>query len=311
MKKLFLLISFINILITSISFASTEMLSRKYTSSEAFSRMIQLKEQGKIPAYVVERGTYKYVEGNNSVRVTGKNVFMRSQPQRNARIINKISYSDLEYLGEWTHPTNGERWFCVRKNAYSEIGWIYGQYVNYIKENVTKVNHRHVNNSKVDEAIKREFITNNININWNYVFYGITIFIAVYLIISHILEWEFNIENFFTFLFYAIIGVVIAILIYIILKFIWEEIVLPILGGLLLFFGLAGGGGSGGYVNNNGSSSKDCCEYPNREYCRTCPLIDFSKESYDFSGYYWCRDHCAYVDPNEGPEYNSKNLKYR
>ena len=278
-----------------------------YSSSEAFSRMLQLKEQGKIPAYVVERGTYKYVEGNDAVRVTGKNVFMRSQPQRNARIINKLSYTNLEYLGEWTHPTNGERWVCVRKG---EVGWVYGQYVDYVKENATKVNQKHTNNSKVDEAIKRKLITNNININWSYVFYGIIILSIAYVITSHILEWEFNIENFFAFLFYVIVAVAIVIFAYIILKFIWEEIVLPILGCILLFFGLAGGGGSGGHVNNNGASSRGCCEYPNREYCKTCPLIDFSKESGYFSGYYWCRDHCAYVNPNDDAEYNATNLKY-
>jgi len=129
MKKILLASVYIFLLLYRTAFAT-------HSSSEAFSRMLQLKEQGKIPGYVVERGKYKYITGNNVAHVKGKNVFMRSQPQKKSRIINKLSYTDLEYLGEWTHPNNGERWVCVRKN--DEIGWIYGQYIELLEANNTK-----------------------------------------------------------------------------------------------------------------------------------------------------------------------------
>ena len=102
------------------------------SSTEALSMMQHLQEQGKVPAYVLEQGTYKYTEGIRTAHVKGKNVFMRSQPLKNARIIARLTHADLEYLGEWKHPKNGERWVCVRRN--SEIGWIYGQYVDTVKK---------------------------------------------------------------------------------------------------------------------------------------------------------------------------------
>lgn len=100
-----------------------------YTSNEALLRMKQFAKSGKIPTYVIEQGTYKYIEGYSAVRIKGRNVFMRSQPQKRARIITKISNVELDYLGEWTHPKNGEKWFCVKKKTSDEIGWIYGQYI--------------------------------------------------------------------------------------------------------------------------------------------------------------------------------------
>ena len=70
------------------------------SSLDAFSRILQLREQGKIPAYVVERGTYKYFDNIRAAYVNGRNVFMRSQPQKVARIITKLSNVELDYLGE-------------------------------------------------------------------------------------------------------------------------------------------------------------------------------------------------------------------
>ena len=105
-----------------------------YTNSEAFSRMQQLAKEGKVPLHVIEQGKYKYVEGTRAARVTGKNVFMRSQPSRTARIITKLNDVELNYLGEWTHPKNGERWVCVRKYASIDVGWVYGKYIELLKE---------------------------------------------------------------------------------------------------------------------------------------------------------------------------------
>ena len=277
------------------------------SSTEALSMMQHLQEQGKVPAYVLEQGTYKYTEGIRTAHVKGKNVFMRSQPLKNARIIARLTHADLEYLGEWKHPKNGERWVCVRRN--SEIGWIYGQYVDTVKkDSITN------NKSTRTQSDNEHDSENNHSVNWGYFLLGVLILGVAYVITSYLLEWDVNIENFLTFLFYAfltIIGVVaVCTLAYIILKFVWEKIILPILAGIFLLFGLAGGGGTGSGGSSNGTSKRDCCEYPNREYCRTCPLIDFSKESSYFSGYYWCRDHCAYVDPDYDAEYNSENLKH-
>ena len=61
------------------------------SSTEALSMMQQLQEQGKVPAYVLEQGTYKYVAEIRTVHVKGKNVFMRSQPLKNARIITIVT----------------------------------------------------------------------------------------------------------------------------------------------------------------------------------------------------------------------------
>ena len=131
MKRIYLIVVYIVLIPFSTAFAT-------YTNNEAFSKMLKLKEQGKIPAYVVERGTYKYVQDNSVAYVNGKNVFMRSQPQKDARVITKLSNTDLEYLGEWTHPKNGEKWICVREKESNEIGWIYGKYIKLLKATSTK-----------------------------------------------------------------------------------------------------------------------------------------------------------------------------
>ena len=191
------------------------------SSTEAISIMQQLQEQGKVPAYVLEQGKYKYLEGIRTVHVKGKNVFMRSQPLKNARIITKLTHVDLEYLGEWRHPKSGERWVCVRRN--SEVGWIYGKYINFVKENtVNKKSARtHSDNEHYNEN------SHNVIINWSYLFWGVLILGIAYVITSYVLEWEFNIGNFFTFLFYAFLTIVVIIFAYFILKFIWEKIILP------------------------------------------------------------------------------------
>ena len=92
--------------------------------------MQKMVEQKKVQSYILERGQYRYVEGNNAAYVFGENVFMRSQPNTDANIITKLNTKTttyLTYLGEWKHPKYGERWVCVR-NSSGKIGWIFGKY---------------------------------------------------------------------------------------------------------------------------------------------------------------------------------------
>ena len=53
----------------------------KYNSKEARSRIQNLIDQKKIPAYILKRGVYKYTEGHNAAYANEENVFMRSQPK--------------------------------------------------------------------------------------------------------------------------------------------------------------------------------------------------------------------------------------
>ena len=238
MKSLHLIFS--SLIVTLIVLFLSEV-AYAISSTEALSMMQRLQEQGKVPAYVLEQGTYKFTEGVHTAHVKGKNVFMRSQPLKNARIITKLTHVDLDYLGEWEHPKNGERWICVRRNG--EIGWIYGRYVDIVKDSITnnKSTRKQSDNKHDNEN------NHNVNINWGYILLGVLILGIAYVITSYVLEWDINIENFFIFLFYAfltIIGViVVCTLAYVILKFIWEKIILPILAGIFLLFALTGGGG--------------------------------------------------------------------
>ena len=145
MKKLYLK----SAIIASMLMALSEIAYSATSSTEAFSKMQRLKEQGKVPAYVLEQGAYKYVEGVHTAHVQGKNVRMRSQPLNNARVITQLTYVDLEYLGEWTHPKNGEKWICVKRKTSDEIGWIYAQYIELLKENTPK-------NTKIQTTSKKD-----------------------------------------------------------------------------------------------------------------------------------------------------------
>ena len=275
MKKVCLIIVvimlFLFVLLLDVAFAT-------YTSSEAYSRILKLKEQGKIPAYVVEQGTYKYVEGNSVVRVKGNNVNMRSQPKVDSRRITRWSINtELEYLGEWTHPRNGERWVCVRKNVSSEIGWILGRYIRYVKESniatTKEAKHIQVSKSVENSSILSENgidDEHNRDMNFGLCFLGVIVLGVAYVITSDVLGWEFSIGNFFVFLIHAFFVVVVVIVVcvvaYVILKFVWEEIILPILAVIFLFFGLLGGRGCG---------KTECPFYPrhNCMQCNSCPYV--------------------------------------
>lgn len=301
----------------------------KHSQEEIITELQSFAKEGKIPSYFFDkRGQYMYVENNNLMYLVGTNIRLRSQPNTQAKIITTLNTETtdyLTYLGEWKNP-KGERWVLainsLNNHNSGELGWIYGKYVilvpnTKIQSMITRYKNPADNTNVEPRTIPpSQDITNDDSINWGYVFWGILALGIAYVVTSHVLEWEFNIENFCAFLAYAFCTIAVIVIVcavaYVILKFIWEKIILPILAGLFLLFGLIGGGDSGSnYSGNNETSNKSaCCEYPNREYCRTCPLIDFSKESEYFSGYYWCRDHRAYVDPDYDAEYNSENLKY-
>ena len=225
MGKIYLVIAYLILTLSENAFA--------YTSSEAFSRMLRLKEQGKIPAYVVERGTYKYIEGNIVAQVKGKNVFMRSQPQKNARIITKLSNTDLEYLGEWTHPKNSERWVCVKTKG--EIGWIYGQYIQLVTATASSAAHTTSNkNAGIKTRSDNKSSTNDnfiININWKYIFWLAVIIVVISAIaaLGEIGKDKY-IKVFFRCLFefikLIIFLTIIGFIAYFIIKLVWKEIIL-------------------------------------------------------------------------------------
>lgn len=277
MKKICLTIVVIALLLAGLLLNNTALAaSTSYTSNEAYSRILKLKEQGRIPAYVVEKGKYKYIEGTRAARVKGANVNMRSQPKIESRRITRFNVNtELEYLGEWTHPKNGERWVCVRKNASSEVGWIFGKYIEYVKDNNSAQRNQASNSNNLAKPLsdtKTGEISDDkhdYNINWGYVVWGIIILCVAYVITSNVLEWEFSIVNFFEFLIYAIftiaVGYVVCVIGYAILEFVWYKIIIPILVGLFLLVCFIGSCIS--------CSKTECPFYPqhNCVQCKTCP----------------------------------------
>ena len=302
MKKLFLIILFTNLILVKMSFAFTEMTPRtleqniqranqnnkqakqqiitlweqqlskidtkEYTANEALSRMQKMIEQKKVQSYILERGQYRYVEGNNTAYVVGENVFMRSQPNTDANIITKLNTKTttyLTYLGEWKHPKSGERWVCVRNSA-GKIGWIFGKYVQLvpnatfnnivalIKGKPTLVATANTNNS-INNSVKTakniqdiqgikgiNLISTENHLNKTLKRYGVYAFIAwlvALLIIFHILNWKFNLYNILQFVFWTVIVIAAGTVAWLILYyFIWKEIVLPILKGIAIILGL-------------------------------------------------------------------------
>ena len=91
---------------------ATTVASKAIKSNPDFDRADMLVAQGKIPMYVRDKGIFVYNSKMKMVRVTGKNVRLRSQPNVNANVIDRSNYGwwgSIEYLGEWTHP-NGDKW---------------------------------------------------------------------------------------------------------------------------------------------------------------------------------------------------------
>ena len=91
---------------------ATTVASKAIKSDPNFDRADMLVAQGKIPMYVRDKGKFVYNPQMKMVRVMGKNVRLRSQPNVKANVIDRSNYGEwgtIEYLGEWTHPS-GEKW---------------------------------------------------------------------------------------------------------------------------------------------------------------------------------------------------------
>ena len=123
---------------------------KPYTQESALADMKAMTKNGKLPAYIAEKGTYKYTSGINAV-IPSENVRLRSQPSTSARVITTIkagytkgkSYIPPEisdYLGEWTSPKS-EKWVLVNyrpsltsKADEKKLGWIHGDYAVFVTD---------------------------------------------------------------------------------------------------------------------------------------------------------------------------------
>lgn len=116
-----------------------------YSQEENIARLQDFIKSGKIPSYIfAKKGQYKYIPHNNVLYLAGTHIRMRSQPNKQARIITTLNkeYTDyLTYLGEWKNP-RGERWILVSngldRNITGELGWIYGEYVRLVPNNTIR-----------------------------------------------------------------------------------------------------------------------------------------------------------------------------
>ena len=250
---------------------------------------------------------------------------MRSQPLRNARVITKWTNTELEYLGEWTHPKNGERWICVRRDAYSEIGWIFGQYIEYVKENDTQNTGMQLTSAQDKKYAKNKDCTEDPC--------GA---IGGFLLISPILyffSWideqrkknpptpSANYGRFsaldkgddeINFLNKCCPG-------YKCPRCYecdnYDQYDTP-----LEHYGYAKCNHFNGYVKGSDSPqynakhvesfADECCPSHRKAHCRSCNYIDFNDENKYLTRYYKCRYFDAYVDADKSPQSNSRNLKY-
>lgn len=129
----------------------SDMRSRKpYTQESALAEIKAMTKSGTLPAYIAEKGTYKYTAGINAV-IPSENVRLRSQPSTSAKIITTIKaglkqgkkYIPPEisdYLGEWTSPQS-EKWVLVNyrpnltaKADEKKLGWIHGDYAKFVTD---------------------------------------------------------------------------------------------------------------------------------------------------------------------------------
>ena len=238
----------------------------KHTQEEVIHALQPLVIENKIPAYIFgDRGEYSYIEGHNILYPTGTNISLRSQPNSDARVImtlNTKSTDYLKYLGEWKSP-KGEKWILAM-NLFTagELGWISDKHATLVP------------NVRIQELIEqiKSFLYSDSREKfyerWKYVFYGILIFCSLYIVVSLCLNLKFNIENFLKFTFWLAVVMIVCYVGYFLLKFIWKEIILPILTfigtlivGILLILSIGG---------NCGNTS--CPFYPqhNCVQCRTC-----------------------------------------
>lgn len=255
--------------------------TKAYTSNDALIKMQKLAEKRKIPAYVIERGAYKYTEGNNAVYIVGKNVFMRSQPNTKARIISKLNTNFTEYLtylGEWKHPDTGERWVCVRSSS-SEVGWVYGKYVQFVSNAQFQSIVSQIKGESFNSALGTVALGNSLKIislenhlsktMERYFLYGLIVWSISFGVTFSILNWKINIENILKFVLFSVLTVIGAAVLYIILSLIFGAIatifkyIAAFIGGILLLMS----------AGNNGCGQTECPFYPkhNCRQCNSCP----------------------------------------
>lgn len=228
--------------------------TKEYTRNEAFARMQKFVEGKKVQPYVVERGTYKYSEGNNAAYIVGEKVFMRSQPNTKAKILIKTNTNTttyVTYLGEWIHPQTNERWTCV-KNASGTIGWIFGKYVqlvpnmqffNIVSQIKGKANISMKNDQSPKATAKRVPLGNSFklisienHLNKTLKKYSIYALIAwgIIFLVTFSMEWELDLAHIFKFICWSLVTVAIVVVAY---HIIWKMIILPILKVIGLIFG--------------------------------------------------------------------------
>ena len=152
--------------------------------------------------------------------------------------------------------------------------------------------------------------TNDTSISvYQYIFLWTLVVMLAFCFTAIYTGMDVNLKNIITFFIQAI-GASIAIAItgyfaYMLLKFIWEEIIFPILAGIFFFVMLAGCGG-----NNNKSEGEktygDPCSYYDRSRCEGCPKLNTYDHKYvsRYVDLHRCDDLNRYVDPNKSPKEN-------
>ena len=123
---------------------------KPYTQESALNEIKAMIKSEKLPAYITEKGSYKYTSGINAV-IPSENVRLRSQPNTSSRVITTIKagsrkgkiYTPPEisdYLGEWTSPQS-EKWVLVNyrpsltiKADEKKLGWIHGSYAKFVTD---------------------------------------------------------------------------------------------------------------------------------------------------------------------------------
>lgn len=118
---------------------------RKYGKQYVIENIQQtIKRYKTIPAYVLEKGRFNYIEDHNNLIIKGTKVNFRSQPNKQARIIRQLRINEgvdldcfLLYYGDWTSP-KGEHWILgydiLSKKAAQLPGWVYADFAQVVPD---------------------------------------------------------------------------------------------------------------------------------------------------------------------------------
>ena len=116
---------------------------KKYDEQYVIENIQQtIKRYKTIPAYVLEKGSFNYIENHNNLIIKGTKVNFRSQPNKQARIIRQLRTNEdidldcfLLYYGDWTSP-KGEHWILgydiFSKKATRSPGWVYADFAQVV-----------------------------------------------------------------------------------------------------------------------------------------------------------------------------------